>query len=284
LNSGSSGLSHSKDDRDTVLRSSQLYYSRRARYDDLIAQRQHDKSKRTFRELNFLQWAFKRHSKRPVRRVLDVACGGGRHIVGLAQKGFICTGQDFSKERVEVTRARAQRASARVKVGQGDATKLTYSGRFDSVLALYLLFLLPSDDDVLACLRGAHKALRPGGLLVCNIFNPFSRSPNELVEIVRSGRSTSERHARGVRVTEIAELERFDAVLGVGWASETAIAEAPDGVHVFRDREQFRLLTYWDMARYFRDSKFREVYCYPDWLKKPPRTPRAEQLVFIARK
>jgi SAM-dependent methyltransferase len=181
-------------------------------------------------------------------------------------------------------KARADRTGVKVSVTQGDATKLAYVRRFDSVIALYILFLLPSDEDVLKCLRGAYVALRSGGVFVCNVMNPFTRHTNWIVELIRDGRTVTETRAKGVRETEIQKLKHFDPVLGVGWVHSTGIIEAPDGVHVFRDRERFRLLTYWDMVRYLKDSNFKEIHCYPDWKIKPDKQPKAEQLALVARK
>jgi len=63
-----------------------------------------------------------------------------------------------------------------------------------------------------------------------------------------------------------------------------SVIEAPDGRHVFRDKERMRLLTYWDFTRYLRDSGFSSIRSYPDWNLKPRRNPKAEQIVFVARK
>src|SRR2546425_7104960 len=152
------------------LRASKQYYSHRAEYYDLLSQRR-PVDKDTRRELAFLEFAFRKKAARRVSRVLDVACGGGRHIVGLAMRGYQCTGQDFTPERVDISRKRAARFKVSVEVGQGDAAKLGYAGEFDAVLALNVLFLLPSDEDAKTCIAGAYRALKPGGVLVCNIFN-----------------------------------------------------------------------------------------------------------------
>src|SRR5438445_5570025 len=100
--------------RRQVLRASKQYYSRRAYYYDLLSQ-QRPTDKDTRRELAFLEFAFKKKATRRVTRVLDVACGGGRHVVGLAQRGYQCTRHDFTPERVEITRRRAARF--KVKLG-----------------------------------------------------------------------------------------------------------------------------------------------------------------------
>ncbi len=99
--------------------------------------------------------------------------------MGLAQKGYQCTGRDFTPERVEMTRKRAARFKVSVDVDQGDATKLDYANEFDAVLGLNVLFLLPSDEDVKKCIVGAYRTLRPGGVLVCNILNALAAGKSD---------------------------------------------------------------------------------------------------------
>ncbi len=99
------------------------YYARRAYYYDLLSQR-HRTDKKTRRELAFLEFAFKKNATRRVSRVLDVACGGGRHIVGLARRGYQCTGQDLTPKRIKIAKSRATRFKVSVELSVGDATKL----------------------------------------------------------------------------------------------------------------------------------------------------------------
>ena len=93
-----------KGGREDVLSHSRRYYARRAHYYDLIAQRTRADTE-TKRDLNFIESAFKANATRPVAKVLDVACGGGRHVVGLAKRGYECTGYDFAVERVKAAGA-----------------------------------------------------------------------------------------------------------------------------------------------------------------------------------
>lgn len=268
--------------RKAVLSHSRRYYARRAHYYDLIAQRTRS-DKETKRDLDFIESAFKAHSARPVARVLDVACGGGRHVVGLAKRGYRCTGYDFAAERVEAAEARAKRAGVEVTLKQGDATKLPKGDRFDAVLALYILFLLPSDGDIKRCLKGIREVLSPGGVLICNIYNPFTRGGRELMELLDRGASVSEVRARGIRIMEVDKLKDFDPVKGVLWSDELSVVEAPDGNHVFRDQERFRLLTFWDVKRYLEDSGFEKVVPYADWKLRQKGRPEAGEIVFVAR-
>jgi hypothetical protein len=55
-------------------------------------------------------------------------------------------------------------------------------------------------------------------------------------------------------------------------------------VHIFRERERLRLLTYWEILYYLQAAGFKEIKCYPDWKTKPPKKPKAEMLIFVSRK
>jgi SAM-dependent methyltransferase len=265
--------------RKTVLKASRAYYAHQGYYEDLLV------AETTKRELDFLEFAFRTHATHRVRDVLDVACGSGRHVLGLAHRGYKCTGQDYTPEQVQIAQARAKREGVSVKLLQGDATRLKYESMFDAVLALRILFLLPDDDSVLACLRQVHRALRSGGVIVCNIANPFYEGENWFsLKSIQQGRYFNEVRVPGMRCISIDRVQDFDPLHGVAWWQETHVIEASDGVHIFRDRERLRLFTYWDILHYLQVAEFKETKCYPDWKTEPSKKPKAEWLVFVSRK
>ncbi len=57
-------------------------------------------------EVDFLVHCFRRYARRPVRRVLDIACGTGPHLIRLADRGFRMSGLDLSPGNVEFLRER----------------------------------------------------------------------------------------------------------------------------------------------------------------------------------
>ena len=266
--------------RKTVLDASRSYYTHLGYYEERTYAKTTNR-----RELDFLEFAFRTHATHKVRDVLDVACGSGRHVLGLAHRGYRCTGQDYTPEQVQTAKARAKREGVSMKLLQGDATKLKYESKFDAVLAIRVLFLLPDDDSVLTCMRQIHRALKSGGVMVCNIANPFYDGENwfSLKSIYR-GHYFGEAIVPGMRSFSIDRVEDFDPIQGVALWNETHVIEVPDGVHIFREHEHLRLLTYWDILHYLQAAGFKEIKCYPDWKIKPPRKPKAEWLVFVSRK
>ncbi len=274
-----------KSNRDAVLKASRSYYGHRAYYEDVLVQGERRFTEATKRELKFLEYAFSAHANRPIKKVLDVACGGCRHVFGLTKLGYECTGLDYTPERIQIAKERAKREGLQVKLLQGDATRLEYENEFDAVLALYILFLLPSDDDVLEALKRGYRSLRKGGVLVCNIGNPLFPGDSWFsLRTIHKGLTVVEARAKGIHSTEVAQLGDFDSLHGVAWWQETSTIETPEGVHVFRDRERLRLFTYWDILHCLQAAGFKEVKCYPGWETELRRKPKAEKLVFVARK
>src|SRR4051812_21827026 len=104
------------------------------------------------------------------RRVLDLACGPGRHATHLAETGAHVVGLDLSAALL--TRAR-QRLARRAQLVRGDMRCLPFrGGSFDVVVNLFTSFGYFSDDEQhLAVLREAGCTLGPGGALVLDYFN-----------------------------------------------------------------------------------------------------------------
>jgi SAM-dependent methyltransferase len=271
--------------RETALKASRDYYAHRAYYEDLLVQRQRQSIETTKRELNFLEYAFHADATRPIKDVLDIACGTGRHVFGLANRGYKCTGLDYTPECIQIAKDRAKHEGTSVKLVQGDATRLNYESEFDAVLALYILFLLPNDEDVQKCLTQTHHALRKGGVMICNIGNPFYKGEHWFsMNVIYKGLRVVEERAPGVKITDIVRLRNFDPLHGVAWWDETNIVEAQDGTHIFPDRERLRLFTYWDILHYLQAAGFKEIECYTNWKTKLLQNRKAETLIFVARK
>ncbi len=97
-------------------------------------------------------------------RVLDVACGHGRHAIPLAKRGFEVTGYDLTELFIERARADAAEQGADVRWVRGDMRELAFDGEFDAAINVFTAFGYFEDpEDDLETLRGIRRALRPGG-------------------------------------------------------------------------------------------------------------------------
>ena len=97
-------------------------------------------------------------------RILDLACGHGRHSISLAKQGFDVTGYDLSEVFLERARADAEAQGATVQWIQGDMRELGFDREFDAVINVFTAFGYFEDpEDDLRTLLGIRAALEPGG-------------------------------------------------------------------------------------------------------------------------
>lgn len=103
----------------------------------------------------------------PGARLLDLACGWGRHAIPLARSGCEVTGLDLSEVLLDAARAAGDAAGVPVEWVQGDMRDPPVRGSFDAVVSLFSSFgYSASDEDDLAVLRSVRRLLRPGGRLL----------------------------------------------------------------------------------------------------------------------
>lgn len=104
------------------------------------------------------------------RRVLDTACGTGRHAIALAQAGFEAAGADSSVGMIRRARENARSAGVRVRfepAGFGALEDTFGQGACDAVLCLgNSLPHLLSRDQLVVALADFAACLQPGGLVI----------------------------------------------------------------------------------------------------------------------
>ncbi|MDO8365806.1 MAG: methyltransferase domain-containing protein [Saprospiraceae bacterium] len=105
----------------------------------------------------------------PGSRVLDLACGKGRHSRYLAEKGFAVTGLDISPASILFAR---QFEHAQLEFYQHDMRKSFRINYFDAVMNMFTSFgYFKTDTDHLLALKNVSKDLRSGGLFLLDYFN-----------------------------------------------------------------------------------------------------------------
>jgi SAM-dependent methyltransferase len=137
---------------------------------DLIAPRA--PAERTAQEVDFV---VEQLGLEPGARVLDVACGHGRHSLELARRGLRVTGIDLSPRSLALARQSAGAESLDVDLRELDMRELDYDGEFDAALNLFTAFGYfeePADNEQV--LDRVARALRPGGAFLIDVINPVS--------------------------------------------------------------------------------------------------------------
>jgi ubiquinone/menaquinone biosynthesis C-methylase UbiE len=105
------------------------------------------------------------------RKVLELACGSGRILMHLANRGFSVTGLDLSEDMLKICRKKqAQlpaRLSSRIETVQGDMTDFKLGERFPLiVLSATSISLLRELHDFKRMLGTVERHLEPGGRFI----------------------------------------------------------------------------------------------------------------------
>lgn len=100
----------------------------------------------------------------PGARVLDLACGHGRHAIRLAQRGFQVTGLDLSEVLLERARDDGEAAGVAVRWVRADMREIPFEAEFDVVVNIFTAFGYFEDDrEDARVLQAVARALVPGG-------------------------------------------------------------------------------------------------------------------------
>lgn len=118
-------------------------------------------------EVDFLVHCFRTYARRPVRQVLDIACGTGPHLMRLAGRGYRMTGLDLSPENIAYLAARARKKGFDADLRVGDMTRFRLPRPVDAAICMqdsqgHLL----TNEALLAHLRSVARAVKRGGLYV----------------------------------------------------------------------------------------------------------------------
>jgi SAM-dependent methyltransferase len=98
-------------------------------------------------------------------RILDLACGFGRHSLELARRGFDVVGVDITQAYIHEAIRRAEAESLRVNYVQKDIRDVDYEEHFDVVLNMAdgAIGYLENDKENLKIFDVVSRALIPGG-------------------------------------------------------------------------------------------------------------------------
>jgi SAM-dependent methyltransferase len=202
----------------------------------------------------------------PPARVLDEACGQGRHAIELARRGYAVTGLDLSEYLLGVAAERARAAGLEIRWVHGDMRRPP-DGPFDLVLNLFTALGYFADDrENQAVLDAIPPVLAPRGRLVLEVLNGDWRvrefEPREWFSVGK------------VAVVEERALDASGRRMRVRRTIERP-GELRETVHMLR------LYGASELEGMLRAAGFARVAIYGDW-DGSPLGPRSTRIVAVA--
>ena len=102
-------------------------------------------------------------------KILDLGCGPGFYTQRLAQRGFDCTGVDFSPASVQWAREQAQRAGLDIDYQEQDVRDYQPGDTFDFIMMTFGEINVFSIGDAQRLVARCQAWLKPGGTLLIEV-------------------------------------------------------------------------------------------------------------------
>lgn len=148
---------------------------------------------------------------RGVRRILDLGCGAGRHLIYLTTHNFDVHGTDISTSALRAAQEWLQRAGVSVPLSRSDMQALPFADTsFDALISLYVIYH-GTPNDIRTVLSEINRVLRAGGIALLNFLSTRSYNYGSGTEIAPNTFITESGTDAGVphHFTDEDELRRF---------------------------------------------------------------------------
>lgn len=145
-------------------------------------------------------------------RILDLACGTGRHSLELVKRGFSMVGSEISAELVAIAKEEAAAQGLEATFLEGDLRELDFEDEFDIVLNLNdgAVGYFETDEENHRTFEVISRALKPGGrnlIQVPNVLYARARLPQRswipsenMVELVEHRWNKKDRYMEGAMI------------------------------------------------------------------------------------
>jgi SAM-dependent methyltransferase len=202
----------------------------------------------------------------PHSKILDLACGKGRHAQFIASKGFDVIGIDLSENSIAEA---LQKSNAKLQFFEHDMRFPFRINYFDYVFNLFTSFgYFNNQRDEINTIKSIALNLKPRGLVVIDFFNA--------AKVIQMTAKCSEQ-----KMIDGIEFEWKKSIINKSVIKEIDVKDA--GI-VHHYKEQVRLLELADFENYFRQAGLKLLATFGDYSLAPFDVITSERLIMIAQK
>lgn len=110
---------------------------------------------------------------KPKYKILDLACGNGRHSILLAKKGYCVTGYDLSADYIDQAKQEVEKVGTNVTFERMDMRSLNIFEKFDVIISFSTSLAFYDDEVNRDIFHRIYEALKPGGVFLFDQANIF---------------------------------------------------------------------------------------------------------------
>lgn len=125
-------------------------------------------------DVNARQVSFVLKQAKPPKKakILELACGYGRHAIEFARRGDEVTGLDYSRHFIELARRAAEEQEIKVKFRCGDMRRMSSLRSYDLVTCLFTSFgYFDDEQDHSRVFQRISRSLKPNGSFILDLTN-----------------------------------------------------------------------------------------------------------------
>jgi SAM-dependent methyltransferase len=199
-------------------------------------------------------------------KVLDLACGKGRHAAHLRKNGFEVVGIDLSEESIAFAKEEYEQDG--LEFFEHDMRCLYWTEHFDLVVNLFTSFgYFHSVEDDQKTISSIADALKPNGLFVIDFLNCV-KVENELVE----------------EEEKIVDEVRFGIERSVDSGVIRKKIRVYDGQVELEFEEKVDALELHDFKTYFDRAELELIETFGDYKLNPFSEEESDRLIMVCRK
>lgn len=173
--------------------------------------------------INLLQRSISVNTK---SKVLDIACGSGRHSIELARRGFDVTGFDLSEFLIKEARKNLKNSrekDMKIKFLIKDMRDFNFKGKFDIAVNIFTSFgYFEDDNENEQVIRNVSDSLKKGGYFIFDFLNtyylernlvPFSREKHGNTTVIQKRIIENGFVKKRIIIKDKQKISQFDEIL-----------------------------------------------------------------------
>lgn len=202
----------------------------------------------------------------PNHKLMDLACGKGRHAIYLNEKGFDVTGLDLSIENIKFAR---QFANDHLQFEVHDMRLPYVSQQFDFIFNLFTSFgYFETKHEHEVAIKSAAQALKEDGKLVLDFFNPYT--------VINQLKPQEVKVVDGIEFSINKRLSDDDYIIkDIQFNSQG---------HNYHFIEKVKAIRRHDFLDYFKNANLKVINIFGDYELAPYVAEESDRMIFIVEK
>ena len=201
-------------------------------------------------------------------KILDAACGAGRHSIKMAQMGYNVVGFDLSQTLLDIAIRESTRLNLYVDFQRADLRKFESDIQFDLVVNLFTSFgYFKSDEENFTFAKNAYNFIKDKGYYVLDYLNKTFLEKN-LVEY-------SERLIDNKKIKENRSISEGRVVKRITITEDESNSEFLESV---------KLYSYLNLTERFQEIGFKVNNVFGDYLGNEFTPEESERCIIIFQK